>query len=481
MHLVTVFTPAVPDWLMSLAAAAMLIPGLSLISPGFKKATVIFLGLGAAILLVSRQPLAQWISAWNSMTNTVAIMVAMQVIAIPVSMGRYDEAICGWAERNIHSDRPLFAFSTLITHILGSFLNLGAIPLSMSLMGKTIRARKPEGADRFIAVSLSRGYVMASLWAPPAINLYLVVQATGVPWSKLLVPGLVLACIGFALSYWMETWKGGVLETPRSAPVARLRPTEREAVDVDVDTQRRARELAADTGTRTVPGESARPLGPGSKENAAILHVIAVALAIVFIVLILEKANIGKAYTRIMLAGVVVTIVWVALLFDKRKLKAAAREYWDDGVLKVRDMGPFFVAMGIFSGALEASGILGRISPFVQGAAGWLGIASVAILPLIMILLSLVGLHPFITIVLFGKILASTPMRLPMLSIALSLAIGGSASYMISPFAGIIMSIARYTGAKASQISVRWNGKYSLIFFFVGVSFAILWGMFMRA
>lgn len=480
MHLATVFTPAVPDWLMSLAAAAVLIPGLSLISSGFKKATVIFLALGAAILFISRQPLIQWISAWNSMTNTVAIMVAMQVIAIPVSMGRYDEAICGWAERNIHSDRPLFAFSTLITHLLASFLNLGAIPLSMSLMGKTIRARKPEGADRFIAISLSRGYVMASLWAPPAINLYLVVQATGVTWSKLLVPGLIMAFIGFALSFWMETWKDGVLEVPRSAPMAGLRPTAREAIGVDVDKQRRARELPADTERRAISGESAGPRGPVSKENAAILHVVAVALAIVFIVLALEKANIGKAYTRIMLAGVVVTIVWVALLFDKDRLRVAAREYWDDGILKVRDMGPFFVAMGIFSGALESSGILGRISPFVQSAAGWLGIVSVAILPLVMILLSLVGLHPFITIVLFGKILASTPMRLPMLSIALSLAVGGSASYMISPFAGIIMSIARYTGAKASQISVRWNGKYSLIFFFAGVAFSILWGMLVR-
>lgn len=459
MHLLTMFSPLVPGWLMSLASAAVLIPGLSLISSGFKKATIIFLVLGAALLLATKQPLTQWISAWNSMTNTVAIMVAMQLIAIPVSMGRYDESICGWAERRVRSNRPLFAFSNVITHLLASFLNMGAIPLSMNLMGKTIRSRMPQNeADRFIAITLSRGYVLAALWAPPAINLYLVVQATGVAWSALLLPGIVLALIGFGLSYWMETWKGGII---------------RDSALECAELARRADCAAADERSIT---SGQRERGKFSHEDAAIFHVVLVAASIVGIVFILEKLGVGQAYTRIMLAGIIVTLVWTLLLFDKTRFVAALQEYWDDGILKVRDMGPFFVAMGIFSGALESSGILKLISPSIQAAASWLGILSVAVLPLIMIALSVVGFHPFITIVLFGKILAATPMPLPILSIALSLAVGGAAAYMISPFAGIIMSISRYTGAKASQISVRWNGKYSIAFFFIGVIFSVGWG-----
>lgn len=448
MHLLNMGGPIVPGWLMSIASAAMLIPGLSLISSGFKKATIIFLVLGAAILLATKQPIEQWISAWNSMTNTVAIMVAMQLIAIPVSMGRYDVSICEWAERRVRSNRPLFAFSTVITHLLASFLNMGAIPLATNLMGKTIHSRmRQDEADRFVAVTLSRGYVLAALWAPPAINLYLVVQATGVAWSSLLLPGIVLALIGFGLTYWMETWKGGVIQ---EVPATELQTT------------------------RTARAQSHRLI---SREDRAILQVVIVAISIVGIVLVLEKLGIGQAYTRIMLAGVIVSIVWTLTLFDKTKFVVAAKEYWNDGVLKVRDMGPFFVAMGIFSGAFESSGILKLISPSIQAAASWLGILSVAVLPFIMIALSVVGFHPFITIVLFGKILAATPMSLPILSIALSLAVGGAAAYMISPFAGIIMSISRYTGAKASQISVRWNGKYSIAFFFIGVIFSVGWGV----
>ncbi len=465
MHLLNMLGPVVPGWLMSLASAAMLIPGLSLISSGFKKATIIFLVLGAAILLVTKQPIAQWISAWNSMTNTVAIMVAMQLIAIPVSMGRYDVSICEWAERRVRSNRPLFAFSTVITHLLASFLNMGAIPLSTNLLGKTIHSRmRQEEADRFVAVTLSRGYVLAALWAPPAINLYLVVQATGVAWSSLLFPGIVLALIGFGLTYWMETWKGGVL---REVAAKELAPTG------SAQAGRTARAVGTARAAHPARAQSRRLI---SREDRAILQVIVVAISIVGIVLVLEKLGIGQAYTRIMLAGIIVTLVWTILVFDRIAFAAATREYWDEGLLKVRDMGPFFVAMGIFSGALESSGILKLISPSIQAAASWLGIFSVAVLPLIMIALSVVGFHPFITIVLFGKILAATPMPLPILSIALSLAVGGAAAYMISPFAGIIMSISRYTGAKASQISVGWNGKYSIAFFFIGVVFSVGWG-----
>jgi len=140
------------------------------------------------------------------MTNTVAIMVAMQTLSIPVAMGRYEGSIRRWAERRFRSSGSLFLFSTFITHVLTSFLMLGVIPFSMTLLGSTIKSRTRE-PDRFLAAAISRGYVLAALWAPGAINLYLVVQATGVAWSAILLPGIVLALLGLGLSFWMETGK----------------------------------------------------------------------------------------------------------------------------------------------------------------------------------------------------------------------------------------------------------------------------------
>ncbi|MCX7027032.1 MAG: hypothetical protein NT061_06035 [Spirochaetes bacterium] len=223
------------------------------------------------------------------------------------------------------------------------------------------------------------------------------------------------------------------------------------------------------TKASAAPGRSVS--GP-----SGLAQVLGAALFIVTLVLILEKLKIGAAYTRIMLSGILVASIWTILLRDKRAIRKAAGEYWEEGILKVRDMGPFFVAMGIFSGALESSGLLNIARPFIQGAAIWLGPFSAAILPLTIIILSIIGLHPFITLVLFGKILMGAGVPLPVLTIALSLAVGGAAAYMTSPFAGIIMSLSRYTGAKASEIAVRWNWKFSLAFFAVGIAFSLGWG-----
>jgi len=443
LHLVKVFIPSIPDWLISLASITLLIPGLFLMSSGFKKATIFFILFGFSLLAITRQPISAWITAWNSMTNIAAIMVVMQIISIPVFMGQYDIAIRRWAEKRFKSESSLFLFSTMITHVLASILMLGAIPLSMNLLGYTITSRI-EQHDRFLATTASRGYVLSHLWAPGAINLYLVVQATGVSWSSILIPGLILASLGFGLSYWMETNQKGVLSGNRCAKI--LPP--KSVVDVN---------------SRTI-------------DSFAIHHVLIVAFAIVAIVLILEYFRIGVGYTRIMLAGLTVAVIWTIFLFKKGRFKAAVRDYWSDGLLKVRDMGPFFIAMGIFSGAMESSGLLKRATPIIQVASGSLGVSAIVVLPLTIIVLSLVGLHPFITIVLFGTILSNSGIPLPPLTIALSLAVGGAASYMISPFAGIIMSIARYTGAKASDIAIRWNWKFSFAFFCLGVFFSFFWG-----
>ena len=441
LHLLRIFIPSGTEPAMGAAAFIVLLSGVFLMGKGFRAATILFLAAGIAALALTRQPFAAWLRSLNSMTNTVAIMVVMQVFSIPVSMARCDVAIREWAEKKFPSDRSLFVFSTLITHVLTSFLMMGAIPVSLALVGSTVESRV-EKPRQFLAQSLSRGYVLAALWAPGAINLYLVVQATGVSWSSILIPGFILAALGLGLSYAMECGPGGLLSKRPSA--ARL------------------------------GGNS--PAGEKSSGAAGMIQVLAAALSIVVIVILLEKLRIGAGYTRIMLAGLVVATVWTLALRNAKTFAAAAGDYWTEGILKVRDLGPFFVAMGIFSGALESSGLLALAGPYIQSAAAWLGLASIAILPLIIILLSLVGLHPFITLVLFGKILSGAGMPVSNLAIAISLASGGAAAYMISPFAGIIISLSRFTGARASEIAVKWNWKFSAAFYVLGIGFALFWG-----
>jgi hypothetical protein len=460
LHLARGLLPFDLELAISLFAVAVFVPGLFMMGKGFRKVSLIFLVAGMALLLTTSQPAAAWIKAWNSMTNVIAILVAMQAFGIPVSMGAYDKVIQRWTAVTFKSARSLYLFSSVFTHVIGSFLMFGALPVALSLLGSTIEARSTQ-PKRFIATLITRSYVMIALWAPGAINLFLIIQATGVTLSAMLPPGLILATLGLLLSWGMEQLHGGVLDHGDATGAMAAAPA-----------------AGSDNGdsARDFRNKHDNPRSILAADRNSLLVIILVACCMVGLVLLFERLGIGLTYTRILLAACLVISIWTLSLLRHGDLSKAVTEYWVKSLPKVSDMGPFFVSMGFFSGALEVSGLIALVQPFIQQAALSLGMFSLVILPLLLIILSLVGMHPFITIVLLGKILADAGLPFPTTTIALVMAVGGATAYMISPFGGIVMSMSAYTGVRAADVAIRWNWKFCLVFFAFGVSFALLWG-----
>lgn len=112
----------------------------------------------------------------------------------------------------------------------------------------------------------------------------------------------------------------------------------------------------------------------------------------------------------------------------------------------------------------------------MQCFASWLGAFAIITIPLLVIIAAVLAIHPFITIVMFGKILTVLNLPFSSTTVALCLALGGSIAYMVSPFAGVIMTIGKFVGAKASEVSLTWNWRYSLSYFAIGICFAYFWG-----
>jgi len=113
----------------------------------------------------------------------------------------------------------------------------------------------------------------------------------------------------------------------------------------------------------------------------------------------------------------------------------------------------------------------------LQGFAHGLGLFAIVLIPLAIMVLALVGLHPFISVVLLGQILMTLNLPLPAITLALCLNLGGSIAYMLSPFAGIIMTMAKFTDSTAVDIAIRWNWLFCTIYFTLGISLAYFLGM----
>jgi len=423
------------------AAAIVLLSGIFLMAKGFRKVTLVFLILSGAILVFFRQPLAAWVSGVNYLTNVISILVVMQLFSIPIEAGKYSEAARYWLSKSFRSESGLFLFATVTTHVFASFLLFGTIPVMVSLLGETIK-RSVSDYERFMAAAIARGYALVVFWAPGAINLLLVVQATGVSWPQLCIPGLVLSSIGIVTSWIMET----------------------------------RRVLSA----RPIP---AGVCGAGIAENQRtarnkVIHVVLVVLCLMGITLLLDKLKIGGGTGRIMLAGILVVAGWTATYIRRPGIKPVALNYWHSGLLKAGDLAPLFISMGLLSTAIERSGLLLFIQPELQALANSLGVFSIVVLPLFMVGCAIVGIHPFISIVLCGHVLTQIHLSVSPVTLALCLGLGGSVSYMASPFAGIVLTLSKFINCRTVDIALRWNLAYSLVLFTEGVVFAYVWGYF---
>ncbi|QEM67511.1 hypothetical protein FO488_04695 [Geobacter sp. FeAm09] len=204
---------------------------------------------------------------------------------------------------------------------------------------------------------------------------------------------------------------------------------------------------------------------------------IGVVVGLLLFIMFLEWRNFGtSAANRITVAGAVVVLLWMAAYARQPVFRGTLAGYWEKDLLKIVDLAPLFISMGIFSTAIQQSGVLALIQPHLQAVVDALGPFAIVALPILMVACALVGIHPFISIVVFGQIISALHMPVPPISLALCLALGGTVSYIVSPFAGMILTLARFLNCRTVDVSLRWNWVFCAALFVEGTLFAYLWG-----
>lgn len=404
----------------------------------FKKITLFFLSIGAAILIYYQLPLLSWMQSLVSMTNVIAIIVVMQLFTLPIEIGKYSSTIEYWLKKSFAKESSLFLFVMLITHIFASFLLFGTVPVMVSLFSKALKNNIPN-YKRFLAVAIVRGYSMAMCWAPGAVIMLIVLQVTEVSWFDLFVPGFLLSIIGLATAYGFEHI------TRLNKPIL----------------------------TKVTTGETElQAAGVAYRQSA---HIVFVVLGLLILISFFEMLSFGTGTGRILLAGLLVAGFWLWYYRKHPRIGKVLRTHWDSGILKASDLAVFFVAIGLFSGAVGKSGILVQLQPTFQHAVNQLGMFSILAVPLIFIILAIIGIHPFILAVILGKILMALSLPLPPVSIALLLLTASCISFIGSPFAGMVLNTSKFLNVSPVKLSVKWNLAYSSLFLVEGILFACLW------
>lgn len=404
------------------------------ISSGFRRPVALFLLIGISLLIYAQATVDIWVKAVISMLNIVGILVIMQLFCIPIAAGGYGHAVECIMRRFVNSPKKLFAIISLLTNIFGSFLLFGTIPVMLSLIREAVFkcVNQPE---KFLSNAITRSYALVVLWTPTAVNIVIVCNITGASWQELVIPGFSISIMGLLIS--------NVLEYKNIASYSKASILDCEPISIQ---------------------EFKLALWK-------IYHIVLVVLGLVGLVACFGYWEIGSNTSQVMLAGLTVALIWIFAHRQNQMLASYGRRYLDVEVLKMLDLSIMFIAISVFSQGMEAAGILEMLVPFLAFIYAQVGNMIVVVLGILIIVLAYIGVHPFGAMVVIGNIVMSMQLNISPVVISLAILLGASVSYILSPFAGMVLTMSKFMDVPPMTVSIKWNGLYSLVYFSVASLF----------
>lgn len=423
------------QYLIALCGMLIVFLGIKIMSNNFRKMVGVFLFLGTLLNVYTQQSLAAWVNGINYMLNIAAILVIMQLFVIPIKIGNYAAHFNHLLLKVFDNERTVYFFSSVIISMFSTFLLFGTIPVMLSLLGESLKKIVGD-YDKFMSTALTRGYAVAVMWAPGAVNILLVMNTTKTKWIDIFPIGFGLSVLGLLLSYFLQK------KYLSKAPMWQQACCRKTAVESEKKADKAALKK--------------------------IVNIIFLVILLIVLIFFFDAAGIGNNTSRVMLAGLLLVSGWLWLLRDEKDFKNAVSEYFNVSLVKTIDLAILYVALGIFSKALETSGILEKCLPYIGILSAQSPLAIIPITVLIIMLLAMIGMHPFIVIIILGQILMSLNLPLSPLIIAIILLFGSMLSYMLSPFAGMVLTTAKFLDVSIYEVGLKWNGLFGLILFLLG-------------
>lgn len=440
IYLAAAFTGQTFNTLTAMCGAVVLMLNLPYMGKTFRLPAWVFCTLGAAILIIGKAPISQWIYGFDSMMKTVVILIAVQTLSLAINVGRYEDAVSGVMGGRIRDDAMFFIMLLLLSHLLAGVMSLGSVVIIIAAVLPAVSGRI-RNESHFIAEAITIGYCTLFLWAPGTVTVLMSMQIFDLSWGEYFVPAITLAIIGLALGCIV-----GFIKYNRHNYAEEKEPESAE------------NELS---GTEEINKTPESDVSPKRK----IIELISVLVLIVVGISGLESVGFGNASGRMIVVSLIVSAVWIAIISGRNKDEHIPKLWWTKKLPGNNDLYTFFLAMGIFSAGISYSGLNTAMAEFGATHSSIIAAGVIPALPLVIIALSLIGIHPFISVIMVGQILSSMPLGVSNLQLGLTMSLGCCLSYMVSPFAGLILTMSDNLKLTPAEICFKINLKFAILYY----------------
>lgn len=383
---------------------------------------------GICLMLWKRIPFDGWLLGLDKNGNLITLFILVPMMFLPFSYSDYQKELKHVAQAHMQSLLPFCMLTFSVVHIFGVVISVGAVTLVFELFRNNA---KLYGAEETFMASLLRGYCTSGFWSPAWASILVVTTQMNIPWIQIIPWGIGFFLISLALDTIAVWFK--IRQNPNKYP--RLENRE----DVKVDWKK-------------------------------IFILIGLSTALICTIAVMSKITPWDLMIIIPIVAMVFPVV-VALIQNKvENYKKGIKDYYDT-VLSVMSQVALFTAAGFLSKALEYSGVGAMIPKLLPVWMYQYPVILICSIMLLIIVPSLVGIHPVATGTALVATIVPTSIGLTDMGFALTIIVGWALAILISPFSATSLIAGGLINSSPWDVSLGLSGKFG---FFNVLFFSIL-------
>ncbi|MFD1415842.1 hypothetical protein [Oceanobacillus jeddahense] len=387
---------------------------------------ILFYLLGCSIFITNGLPWNSFFLQFQSMLGILSLFMMLPFLNSLIIVGRYDQHLSSLLQYKVQNAGDLYKRSSLVTHILGLFLNIATIPLVLKSLHKSLKTFSKAKRDTFYTQNLLRAYALCLMWSPMEIMVIQSLEMTGGNYL-FIFPFLIIFSISMI---FLDTLLGKF-------------------------------KYAELTVQQTRKAVSIRPVLKKIKELFTFLLLLVLSVTILNYIL-------GKGYLfSLVLLILPISLLWAGKIHKLKRYFHYVIPHWK---MKTKGQANFFcmfLSAGFFVNMLAETDILAILQRVYMHFSQQLFILFILI-GLYFFVSSFIGFHPLVSITLLGEILQPILPNIAGIPLAFVLVTTSLSTIMYSPFNVSVSVLSNELKQNSYKLSL-WNIPFSLLLIFLSI------------
>ncbi|WP_152655671.1 hypothetical protein [Oceanobacillus sp. CFH 90083] len=390
---------------------------------------ILFYVTGFIIFITSGLSWEFFFLQFDSMLGILSLFIMLPFLNSLIIVGKYDKHLSSLLEYKVQNTGDLYKRGSLVTHMLGLFLNIATIPLVLKSLSTSLKAFPKEKKDKFFTQNLLRAYALCLMWSPMEIMIIQSLEITGEDYL-FLIPFLILFSITML------------------------------ALDATLG-KRRYAHLPIQQNGKTI---SITPILKKIRELFLLL------LLLVLTVTILNYSiNQGYLFSLVLLI-IPISLIWAWGIRKWKRYLLYTIPHWKTKAKGQAHFFFMFLSAGFFVNMVAETAVLAFLQEVYRPFSEQIFIVF-SFIGIYFLITSFIGFHPLVSIVLLGEILRPILPDITGIPLTFVLITCSLSTVMYSPFNVSLSILSSEMNQNSYKLSL-WNLPFSLFLIGAAILFA---------